>query len=75
MATPTKTKRSEASGRKVSVRKDGRTATLVYMKPDILEAAQEAAASDNLKSWEFIERAVKQALASRKRKATKAAQR
>jgi hypothetical protein len=47
-------------------RTDGRRAMLIYMKPDIITAAKEAAAASDLKAWQFIENAVKRALKSRK---------
>lgn len=39
---------------------------LIYMKPDLIAEAKEAAAKSDLKAWQFIEKAVERALKSRK---------
>ncbi|AND92931.1 hypothetical protein [Bradyrhizobium diazoefficiens] len=54
------------AGTKSSTRRDGRKAMLIYMKPDLIAEAKEAAAKSDLKAWQFIEKAVERALKSRK---------
>lgn len=51
---------------KASVRRDGRKALLTYMKPEIIAALKEAAAMQDLKAWQFVERAVAKALKSKR---------
>ncbi|QAU44072.1 hypothetical protein [Bradyrhizobium guangzhouense] len=49
-----------------SKRRDGRKAMLTYMKPALIKKVKRAAASKELKAWQFIEKAVEDALASEK---------
>lgn len=51
---------------KESTRRDKRKATLIYMKPELLDAVRDAAAANDQKIWQFIEKAVERALRSRK---------
>jgi hypothetical protein len=51
---------------KTPVRRDGRRAMLTYMKPELIEAVKYAAASNDQKAWQFIEKAVERALKSKK---------
>jgi hypothetical protein len=41
-------------------------AMLTYMKPELIEAAKDAAASNDQKAWQFIEKAVERALKSKR---------
>lgn len=47
---------------KPSTRGDGRKAALYYMKPEIIQAVNDAAVAGDEKAWQFVERAVKRAL-------------
>ena len=47
-------------------RRDGRKAMLTYMKPELIEAVKSAAAANDQKAWQYIEKAVEKALKSRK---------
>jgi hypothetical protein len=47
-------------------RRDGRRAMLTYMKPELIEAVKDAAAANDQKAWQFIEKAVERALKSKK---------
>jgi hypothetical protein len=49
-----------------SKRRDGRKALLTYMKPALIKAVKRAAKSKEQKAWQFIEKAVEDALASEK---------
>ncbi|OYU90913.1 MAG: hypothetical protein CFE29_08840 [Bradyrhizobiaceae bacterium PARB1] len=53
------------SGRKASVRRDGRVPTLIYVLPEVLDAAQKVAEARGMKSWEWIEIAMKRELRSK----------
>jgi hypothetical protein len=53
------------TGRKASTRRDGRVPTLIYVQPEILEAAQRVAEARGMKSWEWIENAIKRELRSK----------
>lgn len=59
---PKTTKKNEAT----PARRDGRRAFLVYMKPELIDAVKEAAASRDLKAWQFVEQAVGKALKSKR---------
>jgi len=50
------------TAKKTKARKDGRRAALFYMKPELIEAVKEAAARNDEKAWQFVERAVIRAL-------------
>jgi hypothetical protein len=50
------------TGRKASTRRDGRVPTLIYVRPEVLDAAQKVADARGMKSWEWIEQAMKTAL-------------
>jgi hypothetical protein len=39
---------------------------LTYMKPELIEAVKDAAASNDQKAWQFIEKAVERALKSKR---------
>ncbi len=52
--------------RKPSTRRDGRVPTLIYVQPEILDAAQRVAEARGMKSWEWIELAMKKALAPKR---------
>lgn len=55
------------AAKKVRVpRKDGRKAALYYLKPDIIEAVNKAAAANDQKAWQFVEQAVVRALKSKR---------
>lgn len=47
-------------------RRDGRKAMLTYMKPELIKEVKEAAAANDQKAWQFVEKAVERALKSRK---------
>ena len=49
-----------------STRRDKRKAMLVYMRPELIQAAKDAAAASDQKAWQWIEKAVERALKSRK---------
>jgi hypothetical protein len=49
-----------------SKRRDGRKAMLIYMKPELIKAVKDAAASNDQRAWQFIEKAVERALKSKK---------
>lgn len=49
-----------------SKRRDGRKAMLVYMRPELIEAVKGAAEADDMKAWQFVEKAVERSLKSRK---------
>jgi hypothetical protein len=57
-----KTKKTETE----STRRDGRKAMLTYMKPELIEAVKDAAAANDQKAWQFIEKAIERALKSKK---------
>ena len=54
------------AAKKAKARRDGRRATLLYMKPEIIEAVKEAAAANDQKAWQWVEQAVIRALKSKK---------
>lgn len=56
------------TGRKASTRRDGRVPTLIYVLPEVLDAAQKVAEARGMKSWEWIEIAMKRELRSRSSK-------
>lgn len=51
---------------KESARRDGRKAMLIYMKPALIEAVKEAAATTDQRAWQFVEKAVERALKAKK---------
>jgi hypothetical protein len=55
------TKSAEMPGRR-----DGRKAMLTYMKPELIQAVKEAAAANDQKAWQFVEKAVERALKAKK---------
>lgn len=57
---------AKAAKKAAKARRDGRRATLVYMKPEIIEAVKEAALKSDQKFWQFVEQAVVKALKSKK---------
>lgn len=50
-----------------STRRDGRKAMLTYMKPELIDAVKDAAAANDQKAWQFIEKAVERALKPKKK--------
>jgi hypothetical protein len=59
-------KKSAETSAEMPGRRDGRKAMLTYMKPDLIRAVKEAAAANDQKAWQFIEKAVERALKSKK---------
>jgi hypothetical protein len=53
-------------GAEMPARRDGRKAMLTYMKPELIKAVKDAAAANDQKAWQFIEKAVERALKPRK---------
>ncbi|MET4476738.1 hypothetical protein [Bradyrhizobium sp. F1.13.3] len=65
-AKTAKTGTTEAKKPTESKRRDLRKALLVYMQTDLIEAAKEAASSNDEKVWQFVERTVAKALGWKK---------
>ena len=59
-ATPTESKRT-----------DGRKAMLVYIQPDLIQAAKDAASDNEENVFQFVERAVAKALGWKKLRGSK----
>ncbi|MET4149077.1 MULTISPECIES: hypothetical protein [unclassified Bradyrhizobium] len=51
---------------KEPTRTDGRKAMLVYMLPELIEAVKDEAEVGHEKAWQFVERAVRKALKSKR---------